>query len=72
MCDRQKINPIEFISAITAIAAAISKSCTSDEIALWGAAFTQLGDTLVTIAAVQDVNSNNLNDPKKSDTSQKA
>lgn len=41
----------EFIFAVTALAAAIAENRTDDEIALLGALFTQLGDTLSTITA---------------------
>jgi len=40
----------ELVSLITAIACAISKSVSNDELLVLGAAFTQLGDTLTTIA----------------------
>lgn len=40
----------ELVTYITALACAISKCCSDDEIAVLGAAFTQLGDTLTTIA----------------------
>ena len=41
----------ELVSYITALACAISKCCSNDEIAVLSSAFNQLGDTLATIAA---------------------
>ena len=40
----------ELVSYITALACAISKNFSNDELTVVGAAFTQLGDTLTTIA----------------------
>ena len=45
------VNTNQTIAAITALAAAIAEGRRADEIALIGVAFTQLGDTLATIAA---------------------
>lgn len=42
--------PNQLIAAITAIAAALADGRDSDEIAVLGTVFTQLGDTLSTIA----------------------
>jgi len=39
----------ELVASITAIACAISKCYSEDEITVMAAAFTQLGDTLTTI-----------------------
>lgn len=41
----------EIVTFITALACALSKCCSDDEISVLAAAFTQLGDTLATIAA---------------------
>lgn len=41
----------ELATYITALACAISKCCSEDEIAVISTALTQLGDTLATIAA---------------------
>lgn len=41
----------ELVSYITAVACAISKCCSNYEIAVLSSAFNQLGDTLATIAA---------------------
>lgn len=54
---------LELTSAITAIANALSCKLTSDEIALLSTIFVQLGDTLATIAAVQNKAVNNQNCP---------
>jgi hypothetical protein len=45
------VNTNQTIAAITALAAAIAEGRRADEISLIGVAFTQLGDTLATIAA---------------------
>jgi len=44
----------EITLAITAAAISISKRLSPEDAALLGAAFTQLGDTLATIAAARD------------------
>lgn len=41
----------ELATYITALACAISKCCTDDEMAVLSSAFNQLGDTLGTISA---------------------
>ena len=46
--------PEEIAVTITAAAISISKQLSSEDSALLGAAFTQLGDTLTTIAAARD------------------
>ena len=46
--------PNALIASVTAAAALLAEGRESDEIALLGAVFTQLGDTLVTIAATKD------------------
>jgi len=45
--------PEEIAVAITAAAISISKQLSTEDSALLGAAFTQLGDTLATIAAAR-------------------
>ena len=47
------MNSCEFVSFITSIACVISKDKSADELTLLGAFFTQLGDTLATIAATK-------------------
>ena len=55
------MTPLELTSTITAIANALACRLTSDEPALLAAVFTQLGDTLTTIAAIQSSEENNQN-----------
>lgn len=45
----------ELVAAITTVACTISKGKTPDELALMAAVFSQLGDTLATIAAQEAV-----------------
>ena len=52
---------LELTSAITAIANALACKLTSDEISLLSAVFTQLGDTLATIVAIQGSEENKQN-----------
>lgn len=49
----------EFTSVITAIANALANSLTLDEIIMFSIFFVQLGDTLATIAAIEDLSKNN-------------
>ena len=49
------MNSCELTTSITAIANALACNRTTDEINLLGVAFTQLGDTLLTIATHQSV-----------------
>lgn len=49
------MNACELTTSITAIANALACGRTTDEINLLGAVFTQLGDTLVTIATQRDL-----------------
>ncbi len=54
----------ELIALITAVACAISKNCSEDDISILAAVFTQLGDTLATILVkreLQEKNSENQN-----------
>ena len=46
--------PEEIVLSVTAAAIAVSRELSSAETALLAAVFTQLGDTLVTIAAAKD------------------
>jgi len=46
--------PNTLISSITALAAVMAQDKSTDEINLLGAIFTQLGDTLSTIASAKD------------------
>ena len=49
------MNSLELTSAITAIANAIACNLTIDELAVLAGIFVQLGDTLATIAAVENL-----------------
>ncbi len=49
------MNPCELTASITAIANALACRLTEDELNLLGAALTQLGDTLVTIATQKSI-----------------
>ena len=55
------MTPLELTSAVTAIANTLACRLTSDEVVLLAAVFTQLGDTLTTIAAIQSSEENNQN-----------
>lgn len=44
------MNPWELVSAVSAVALAIAEESSQEELELWAAIFTQLGDTLATIA----------------------
>ena len=48
------MNSCELITTISAIACTITKDKTTEEITMLGAIFTQLGDTLATIAVHND------------------
>lgn len=58
------MNGCELTASITALANTLACGRTSDEISLLGAIFTQLGDTLTTIAVQQDFCANRT-DTKK-------
>ncbi|MCL2030958.1 MAG: hypothetical protein FWG93_05380 [Oscillospiraceae bacterium] len=45
------------VLGVSALALALAEGRTQDEVILLGAMFTQLGDTLATIAALRDRNS---------------
>ena len=49
------MNPCELTATITALANAIAKNHTVDELNLLGVALTQLGDTLTTIATQRSI-----------------
>lgn len=46
----------ELVATITAIACAIANNCSEEEIAVLSSAFNQLGDTLGTIVAQENLN----------------
>jgi hypothetical protein len=45
------MNPCEFAVSIATAACAIANNCSEEELAVYAAAFAQLGDTLATILA---------------------
>ena len=49
-----RMNSCGFVSLISSLACLIAENYSSDEIALLGAFFTQLGDSLATISLLQD------------------
>lgn len=49
------MNPCELTAFVTAIANALANSLNDDELNLLGAVVTQLGDTLLTIAAQRSI-----------------
>lgn len=48
------MTPIQVTAAVTAAANLLAEVMTEDELALYAAVFAQLGDTLATIAVVND------------------
>ena len=54
------MNSPELTSAVTALANAIACKLSVDEIALWASIFVQLGDTLATIAALENLCTDNV------------
>ena len=59
----------ELVTLVGALACSISKTFTREETALLGAIFTQLGDTLATIAANEAVNECDDKDKTKKELS---
>lgn len=60
------MNSCELVTSITAIAVTMSKQYSSEELTLLSSAFMQLGDTLTTIVAHDELcksNRNNEEDP---------
>ncbi|MGN1481717.1 DUF6774 domain-containing protein [Porcipelethomonas sp.] len=49
------LTPCELTASVTAFANMFASKLCDDELALWGAVFTQLGDTLETIAVQRDI-----------------
>ena len=49
------MNPCELTASITALANSMACKLSVDELSLWGAVFTQLGDTLTTIAVQKSI-----------------
>lgn len=54
-----KMNECSFVYAITAAAQALAQGRSTDEVNILSAYFTQLGDTLATIAALKAESANN-------------
>lgn len=48
------MSPCELTASITAFANMFASKFNNDELAVWGTIFTQLGDTLATIAVQRD------------------
>lgn len=55
------MNPCELVTLISSISCLIAKDKSPEEISLLSAFFTQLGDSLATIASVQDYNQDKSN-----------
>ena len=53
------MNSLPTTFSVTALAEALAKSLNDNELALLAAVFTQLGDTLATIAAVRSASEQN-------------
>jgi len=49
------MNSCEYVTYITALACSIAKNRSAEELALLGSVFNQLGDTLSTISAREDL-----------------
>ena len=56
------MNSLELTGAVTAIANAIARRLSVEEMALYAAIFVQIGDTLATIAAKEALCESNTND----------
>lgn len=54
----------ELVTLISLVACSISKCCSTEELALMAAVFTQLGDTIATILAKRELCENNINNVK--------
>lgn len=54
------MNSCEFVTFISSLACSIAKCYDSEELALIGFAFTQLGDTLTTIAVREELCQKNV------------
>lgn len=49
------MNPCELTASITAVANALSRQLTADQLTLLGAVLSQLGDTITTIAVQKSI-----------------
>jgi hypothetical protein len=66
------MSPEELVALVTGIAIAISKDQTVDEINLLAVIFSQLGDTLATIATKREICENKENNKTNSNTDSNA
>ena len=66
---RCQMSSCEFVTFITAIACNIANSCSADEVALLSAVFSQLGDTLETIQAKENILNNDEDDSSEDNNS---
>ncbi|MCL2698592.1 MAG: hypothetical protein FWE74_11005 [Oscillospiraceae bacterium] len=66
----KQINACRLTAAVTAAANLLAKDLPDGELNLMGAVFTQLGDTLTTIAAVRELNSQLQEQPPSSTVSE--
>lgn len=55
------MNPCELVTLVSSVACLISKDKSLEEISLLASIFTQLGDSLATIATVKSNNDNDCN-----------
>ena len=56
------MNPCELTASITALANAISRRMSVDEMNMLGVVLTQLGDTIITIATQRSICESDLSD----------
>ena len=61
------MNPCELTASVTAVANALACKLTTDEISLWGAVLTQLGDTLAPIATQKSLGEHLCREAKPSE-----
>lgn len=56
------MNSCELVTYVSSIACAISKSCSKDDVTILAAIFTQLGDSLETILAHEEICNKNTDE----------
>lgn len=56
------MNSCELVTFVSSLACVLSENCTTDELSIMAAVFTQLGDTLVTIVTHNEVCCNKTKD----------
>lgn len=49
------MNSCELVTFVSSLACVLSEKCTSEELSIMAAVFTQLGDTLVTIVTHNEI-----------------